>query len=196
MVVMGEETLTGGVVIERRRLLLAAVVVPEQSLVVAVLVPVEGLDLQASAFRVAAHDPGHSLVHGAGRRRGVVGQEDDLVPQVDPAFHTGQLDTHRAQVRHRHRLHSSSQVWQQVALLAKLQAMNHSVQNKQMTSDFREKPLTVTSAPRPVHHSQKALELSSTFTTNSGEQLITAETEPQHQEALGQCYCNRPSERK
>lgn len=66
--------------------------VSEQSLVVAVLVPVEGFDLQAAAFRVTAHDPGDRLVHGAGRRRGVLRQEDDLVPQVNPALHTGQLD--------------------------------------------------------------------------------------------------------
>lgn len=66
--------------------------VSEQSLVVAVLVPVEGFDLQATALRVTAHNPGDCLVHGAGRRRGILCQEDDLVPQVNPALHTGQLD--------------------------------------------------------------------------------------------------------
>lgn len=66
--------------------------VSKQSLVVAVLIPVEGFDLQAAAFRVTAHDPGDRLVHGAGGRCGVLRQEDDLVPQVDPALHTGQLD--------------------------------------------------------------------------------------------------------
>lgn len=83
--------LTGGVVVERERLVLAAVVVSKQRLVVAVLVPVEGLDLEAASLGVTADDPGDGLVHGAGRRRRVVREEDDLIPQVDPALHTGQL---------------------------------------------------------------------------------------------------------
>lgn len=40
---------------------------------------------------MTAHDPGDGLVHGAGRRRGVLRQEDYLIPQIDPALHTGQL---------------------------------------------------------------------------------------------------------
>ena len=87
------QTLTGRVVVQRRGLVLAAVVVPEQSFVVTVLIPVEGFDLQAATFRVTTHDPGNRLVHGAGGRGGVLRQEDDLVPQVDPTLHAGQLAT-------------------------------------------------------------------------------------------------------
>ena len=85
--------LTGGVVVGCVGLILAGVaVVPEQHLVVAVLVPVEGLDLQTAPLGVSTHDARHSLVHGAGRRRGVLRQEHDLVTQVAPALHAGQLE--------------------------------------------------------------------------------------------------------
>lgn len=67
--------------------------VSKQSFVVAVFIPVEGFDLEAAAFRVTAHDPGDGLVHGAGRRCGVLGQEDDLIPQINPALHSCQLKT-------------------------------------------------------------------------------------------------------
>ena len=82
---------TGGVVVGCGQVLLGGVVVSEQGLVVAVLVPVEGLDLQPAALRVTTHDAGHRLVHGTGRRGGVVRQEDDLTAQVLPALHAGQL---------------------------------------------------------------------------------------------------------
>ena len=95
--------LTGGVVVCGGQVLLRGVVVPEQRLVVAVLVPVEGLDLQPAPLWVAAHDPGHGLVHGAGRRRGVVRQEDDLAAQVLPALHAGQLGEEEEEEEERRR---------------------------------------------------------------------------------------------
>ncbi len=85
-------SLTGGVVVNGVGIAVAVIAVaPEQGLVVVVLVPVEGLDLQASALRVTADDTGHGLVHVVGGLCAVAGQVQDLVAHVPPALHTRKL---------------------------------------------------------------------------------------------------------
>lgn len=93
---MGKErnraSLTRGVVVSRNGLAVVVVaVVAEQSLVVVILVPVEGLDLQASALRVATDDAGYGLVHVVGGLCAVARQVQDLVAHVPPALHTHKL---------------------------------------------------------------------------------------------------------
>ena len=66
--------------------------VTEQGLVVVVLVPVEGFDLEAAALRVTADDARHGLVHETrGPLEGHRAQVLDLLAKVPPAVHTGQL---------------------------------------------------------------------------------------------------------
>ena len=88
-----EVILTGGVVVGGGGLVVAVVaMVTEQGLVVVVLVPVEGLDLQAAPLRVTAHDAGHGLVDQPGGALGQGGaQVLHLLTEVPPAVHTGQL---------------------------------------------------------------------------------------------------------
>lgn len=91
------EGLTGGVVVEHGVVVLTAVVVPKQSLVVAVFIPVQRLDLQSTTLGVTTRDPGDRLVQDAGGWRGVLRQEDDLIPQVHPALHSGQLQRNQGE---------------------------------------------------------------------------------------------------
>lgn len=84
--------LTGGVVVHGHRFFIAVVaVVTEQRFIVVILVPVEGLYLEAAPLRMAAHDAGHGLVHVVGRLRAVSGQVEDLCSHVPPALHTRKL---------------------------------------------------------------------------------------------------------
>lgn len=88
---MLHHTLTGRVVVGGDGLALVVVMVTEQGLVVVILIPVEGFDLQAAALRVPTHNARHGLVHVIGRAGGVAGQKQDLVPHVTPALHVHQL---------------------------------------------------------------------------------------------------------
>ena len=74
--------------------------VTEEGLVVVVLVPVEGLDLQASALRVAADDARHGLVHVAGAACGVSHEVLQLLTHVLPAVHAHQLEHTRTRLLH------------------------------------------------------------------------------------------------
>lgn len=90
---LGERAeLTGGVVIGGHWFILTAVaIVSKQGFVVVVFVPVEGLDLEATTFRMPTHDAGHGLVHVTGRACGVGSQVLDLCTHVSPALHARQL---------------------------------------------------------------------------------------------------------
>lgn len=56
-----------------------------------VFVPVEGLDFEATPLGVPTDDAGDGLVHEHGGAAGVVHQVQDLVAQVVPAPHAGEL---------------------------------------------------------------------------------------------------------
>lgn len=86
-----DRVLTGRVVIDWNRILIAAVVVAKHCFEVAVLIPVKRLDFEATTFRVSTYYSWHSLVHLTGRPSGILGQEEDLIAQVTPAPHAGQL---------------------------------------------------------------------------------------------------------
>lgn len=83
--------LTCRIVIEGVHVFLGAIP-SKEGFVVVILIPVEGLDLQAPTLRVTTHDAGHSLVYlGGGAGAVHIGQKHHLPPHVAPALCAEQL---------------------------------------------------------------------------------------------------------